>query len=288
MGSIHGYARDVNESAKVPEASTICVRSHDPAWPLLCEGCGYVIEGLPRNNVCPECGRSIESSLPEARIGTIWQRADNPGWREASQTMRAMLWKPRATFDSALIDDHRSWDLLAWCAMDASLLSVLPVVSLWVSALLSRSAELMMGAIFFTTFFVVVGWVIQALIILLLCRVERIGMLFIGARHGWRIDRTASRVVCAHAAMGWLTGGVLVSLSFTVLITVLVTTFVMGLDDPRWLPSAFVVAYFGSWLLGLLHFESLVYLGMRRCRYANRPPPRSDVSPSPVTGAASS
>ena len=264
------------------------MRSHDPERPLLCETCGYVIEGLPREGVCPECGRSIESSLPEARIGTVWQRAENPGWHEAWQTMRAMLRKPRATFDVARIDEHRCWDLLAWCVMDASLCSVTWALVAWTAALFSGDAKEFLILAIITGAFALSSWSVQVVVILLLARIERAGMMFIGARHRWRIDGTVSRVVCAHAALGWLTGGVLVSSSFAVLVGVFVTSVAIGSSDPWWVIDAFVYAYLGSWFLGLLHFECLVYLGMRRCRYANRPPPRNALSPNPASEAASS
>ena len=33
-------------------------------YTLLCERCGYIIEGLPTDNPCPECNRPIALSLP--------------------------------------------------------------------------------------------------------------------------------------------------------------------------------------------------------------------------------
>jgi hypothetical protein len=197
-----------------------------------------------------------------------------------------MLWRPKSIFDTVRIDDHRSWDLLTWCAKDASLISLLWTLVACAASLFSGDLQLFFNVCIAMGFVGFIGFFLQGLAILLLVRIERIGMRFIGARHRWRIDHTVSRVVCAHAAVGWLTGGVLVSLCFISLIVVLVTLW--GGDDPNWFPEAIFIAYFGSWLLGLLHFECLVYLGMRRCRYANRPLARGGVSAIPSSEAASS
>jgi predicted RNA-binding Zn-ribbon protein involved in translation (DUF1610 family) len=43
-------------------------------YTLLCERCGYVVEGLATQGACPECGKPIAESLPERRLGTAWQR----------------------------------------------------------------------------------------------------------------------------------------------------------------------------------------------------------------------
>ena len=46
---------------------------------LLCERCGYSLEGLPHTHTCPECGVPIRESLPAQRTGSPWQRS--PGVR---------------------------------------------------------------------------------------------------------------------------------------------------------------------------------------------------------------
>ncbi len=41
---------------------------------LRCEGCGYALDGLGRDDVCPECGLAVALSLPRDRVGTPWQQ----------------------------------------------------------------------------------------------------------------------------------------------------------------------------------------------------------------------
>ena len=47
---------------------------------LLCEGCGYVLNGLPIASNCPECGRPIAESTGETnRRPTAWEATDGGG-----------------------------------------------------------------------------------------------------------------------------------------------------------------------------------------------------------------
>jgi hypothetical protein len=45
---------------------------------LLCEGCGYVLNGLPHDGRCPECGKAIAESLGRQRVGPAWDAAAAP------------------------------------------------------------------------------------------------------------------------------------------------------------------------------------------------------------------
>src|SRR5437762_3263188 len=42
---------------------------------LLCEGCGYTLNGLPDDSNCPECGKPIIESLRGRREVPAWERA---------------------------------------------------------------------------------------------------------------------------------------------------------------------------------------------------------------------
>jgi len=59
----------------VPAAATIVPADSD----LLCEGCGYTLNGLPTTGNCPECGKPIAES-----IGT--HRSQSPFERDESAT----------------------------------------------------------------------------------------------------------------------------------------------------------------------------------------------------------
>jgi hypothetical protein len=41
---------------------------------LLCEKCGYIVNGIPRDSLCPECAAPIAESLPDSRRPPLWEQ----------------------------------------------------------------------------------------------------------------------------------------------------------------------------------------------------------------------
>ena len=54
---------------------------------LLCEGCGYTLNGLPLTGNCPECGKPIEESVGSNRVMSVWEDVPGPWsfWRTSKQ-----------------------------------------------------------------------------------------------------------------------------------------------------------------------------------------------------------
>lgn len=67
---------------------------------LLCESCGYVLNGLPENTNCPECGRPTAESHPSHRTLPAWERRDKPLLYRLLHTATAVLFRPSRFYRS--------------------------------------------------------------------------------------------------------------------------------------------------------------------------------------------
>lgn len=242
---------------------------------LLCERCGYTIEGLPPSSPCPECAAPIESSLPDrARPGSPYQL--NPSRAALVATARAMLLRPRQTLrsmqigsvndealkDKLLLDACRIVSILLFIAMlTHAVSSYIHRPDRWLSTLSS------LGLMFLFWLLIALQLCTFGVLLLsMLCRIESVGIRAFGRVHKRRITPAVASSICAHASIGWMTGAILGTLP---LIGIAAITPHAG---PSVLPILLIPL---GLFLGLLHFEILIYLGVRTCPYANRARPPS-------------
>ena len=108
-------------------------------------------------------------------------------------------------------------------------------------------------------------WVLR-----LLCWIEIRGVQFFGGHRGWRITPALARSVIAHSSVGWVIGGLLWALGIACLF-VLICCVEGDMIFSSTLCQASALFPFVGLLMGLLIFESLVFIGIRACRFANAP-----------------
>ncbi len=242
-------------------------------YTLLCERCGYVLEGLDPAGNCPECGKAIAESLPERRVGTAWQRG-RPNARDYVDTACLVLLTPRRSLDTISFDPHLSAKGFgrATHIISAAILPLLIVIAVIVPSFQGQSEVPLLwyiagfGALALFLFFGV--WMTLAL----LTMVESRGIAFIAARRRFRISPDAAATICTHGTIGWLIAAVgftmsIVAYSFS-------ERFISMSWKPIvvWLPLVPIIA-------GFLFFEVFAWLGLRRCKFANRVRPATSGEP---------
>ncbi|MCA9304788.1 MAG: hypothetical protein KC996_11755, partial [Phycisphaerales bacterium] len=175
-------------------APTHTEASFDPRDPytLLCERCGYVIEELDREGVCPECGKLIAESTPN-RPGTRWQQ--NPGVRSLLRTWWMTLRHPTRTLDTMILHDEQGMDLAS-----ASIF-----VGVGLAIVLCALPLVVEPEAFFMVLLVggVIGTSLAWLVLFTLTAIEAMGLRFIARKRGFRIDHHVSWAIVGHGCVGW-------------------------------------------------------------------------------------
>lgn len=198
-----------------------------------------------------------------------------------------MLRRPRSTFDRVSPKTGAS-DLRSGTISHASIvLGVLWLLGMFTSSRLSWDAEALL-ALLFMYFIIVLSFASFEVLTV----IEQHGIRFWGPRRGWRITPAIAKVICAHASVGWLVGSVLAVVGHALgwVLSDMTNHGNYGiLRGPMQLAPISLPAI--ALIAGMLHFEILVYIGMTRMKFANRPRPTpldASVPPASVPSPPSS
>lgn len=239
-------------------------------YTLLCEKCGYVIEGLETAGNCPECGKPIVESLPERRVGTPWQQS--PGVVSLVQTWWVTLRHPLRTLDVMRIKPVR----LSSLVIKPFLLIALHFFTIPFIPMLFFGIKSLMYLILLPAFMGIASILIFLTIGLM--RVESLGLRTISRQRGFRITKDISQQIVAHGSVGWaiVFAGLCSFWNFYLLSKLLSNSDVASLNQQNGIAfGTGLIVMMASFLIGFLFFETFAYLGLRRLKYANRVRPEA-------------
>lgn len=255
-------------------------------YTVLCERCGYVVEGLDPAGACPECGKPIAESLPERRVGTPWQRARSA--RNWIRTAQRTLTRPNRTLAELEIEPHRSGQLRTLYILTAAMLLALAIRPLFFYCPARPGSNTWVAKTAFLEWrlWVLVGAVGVgiALALFILTWIEQRGLIFFGNRRHLRCTPAIAKSVCAHGAVGWVIAGVMSVLAVgSVFLYQFTWGYLDGTSTVREWAQDRVRSYAIAGLVigilpGFLFFETFAYLGLRRCKFANRQKPGAGAS----------
>ena len=85
---------------------------------VLCERCGYVLNGLPADGRCPECGTPVAESVGDGRVPTAWDAAEPRRAPPFVATAIEVIRRPRHFYRTlatrASVASARSFAQLNW------------------------------------------------------------------------------------------------------------------------------------------------------------------------------
>lgn len=222
----------------------------------------------------------MAESWPERRPGSLVQRRPGVAGAWFWSNLEVVL-RPRRVFRRARIDPRSS---ARFFAINVGVVAAANVIGYSVAARrmwLDATLVLLVG---------IAGGLI------LLTWMETLGLRLMARAQSrrWRVTPDVAWTVAHHASVGWLLGGVL-------MLCVWVTDPAGRLLDVEWFNTMLyrrlgrtasdlyvpmrLVQVCVPPLLGLLAFETLAFIGVRRCRFANAP--ASSARRGPVSGDSS-
>ncbi len=231
---------------------------------LLCEQCGYVLNNLPPDGRCPECGGLIAESSPSLRAPSAWEQTLTRDWRAFLATTLQVIFVPSQFFRSLAIhvpEDRSGSFALIHGAIASLLLGAAGAVHFeWLLTLTGRPR--------------VFPWGVSCVLLAILTFVTLAGVTLIAARlthweatyRGLRMPLPVVRRALRYHAAHYLP---------VAIVTCLVVLGFHELVQRRYIDAAshdlhYIYTLGATAIVAAIYLFYTYWIGMRNLMYANR------------------
>lgn len=239
----------------------------------LCEGCGYVLKGLPENGRCPECGKLTAESAANLRMPPAWESGRTNRLRAFGRATIDCIFRPAKFFRSINVGPAGPRSL-RFARIHWVIASVLFGACAWLHADLMGGlgamqvvSPLMVRTIFLLSFPVFI--LATYLFLFVMNSIAASLTTFEATYRGIRLPRpVVLRALHYHAAHYLPVGllGIATVGGFRV--------FVLGWPLKAWMfETAYLYVLCGAVVVSAVYLFKTYWVAMRNLMYANRPEP---------------
>ena len=219
----------------------------------LCEACGYPLRGVGLDQVCPECGRAVGDSDPAHRKGLPWQNA--MGVVPWLRTLCLTGLRPNYGFGLLRVDqpsEFQNFSDRMYLGSFAVLIGILWACIWWFAGL---------GHVW--------RWSAAAvLVVIVMTYIEVLGVAYFSQSRGWRVSLALAERIGCYSAVGWVPAAL-----FFEGVCILDLYGILARHWPTgwgiWDLKIRLFALTLAWGVSIMGFETLVWLGVRKVKFAN-------------------
>jgi hypothetical protein len=247
---------------------------------LLCERCGYELDGLELDTGCPECALPIRTSLPRRRPGSPYQNRRK--LTSLFKTMLLVMFCPKRTIRNLDIDKGSGVSMMWKGLFVSAVLFTLAYLSLTIGMFIVFSPGNAVSTI--------LGPVIMIIVVGLVVWLVPVGYAFLGyLRVRWLARQRASRMpvavawtITGHASLGLMLAPLMMALGLLVQTPFTIVFLSMENPSDELMLYAGILSIISGILsiisgilfilaipLALAEFEVLLSMGTRRLRFRN-------------------
>jgi len=247
---------------------------------LLCERCGYVLDDIDPSGICPECAVPIAASQPRLRNGSPWQQ--HRSFVKLIRTWFFVFFAPKRCWNQCRIEKTSALSLMGW----GLIVSVLPVTLIYLTIVVYSTFQYAdVETFFYAMMFIGIADSAFIVIALVYAAIAVARMKFWARHRGLRVDSQRAWTVIGHASIGLSLIPLSIFLAIASVLTSIVIEDAMSQYGIDFMMIPFIVGIIAYLLVlasiptGLIVFEVLCSMGMRRVRYRNLHP---DEKPKPA------